>query len=92
MRSIDVRDLEQRTAELLREVRDRDAPHVVKDGDELVALLSPLTTHVLDEAAEQRATRTSADDWESFARLAARLREAWPADRTSPSLLNEMRR
>ena len=93
MPAIGVRQLHNRTTEVVREVREAGAEYVVTHQGRPVALLLPVDTERLEramlEAGKQAAATTA---WERYARLAAETRERWPPGRRSGAALDDVRR
>lgn len=92
MRSISVPDFCARPEEVLDGLREKEVPYLVTlaAGGEPVALLSPLEVSGVGTAAAQKPAAPGAG-WADYSRLAEDLRDSWPADRDSTTLLRAMR-
>jgi prevent-host-death family protein len=92
MSLIGVRELRERTSEVIRRVREEHAEYVITYQGRPVAVLLPLdVTHV-----EQEIVRASKEavlgNWERYERLAEELRNAWSSDLSTQDLMNAIRR
>lgn len=85
MPRIGVRELRERTAEVLRRVREEKAEYVITDQGHPIALLLPVDTEELEAATLE------AGGWEAYASLAESLRQAWPSDQPTQTLIDDMR-
>jgi prevent-host-death family protein len=92
MPAIGIRDLHNRTAEVLRQVREAKAEYVVTYQGRPVALLLPVDTGRLESAMLEAGKRVAADAWARYARLTAELRDAWPPRQRSQDVLDAVRR
>lgn len=90
MPMIGVRDLRQRTAEVLRKVREEKAEYIITYQGQPVAILLPLPERQVEEAILQAGKQATAS-WESYVQLAETLRQEWPPDRDSQTLVDEIR-
>ena len=81
MPEIGVRELKTRASQIIRDVRERRACYTITYRGRPVGLLTPL-----GEA------RPATNGWETYARLAKALRQAWPAGQRTQSLMDEIRR
>lgn len=92
MPSIGIRELHNRTTEVLREVWEGGAEYLVTYQGHPVALLVPVDTERLEQAMLDAGREAVETAWERFADLVARAREEWPSGQRSDSVLDEMRR
>jgi prevent-host-death family protein len=90
--AIGVRQLHNRTTEVVREVREAGAEYVVTHQGRPVALLLPVDTERLERAMLEAGKQAAATAWERYARLAAETRERWPPGRRSGEALDDVRR
>lgn len=91
MAMIGVRELRERTAEVLRQVREKKAEYIVTYQGRPVAVLLPLPEEQVEEAILQVGKQVTAAGWKPYALLAETLRQEWPHDRDTQSILDEVR-
>ncbi len=91
MTMIGVRELRQKTAELLQKTREEKAEYIITYQGEPVALLLPLDTDAVNQAIIQTGKGRAAQGWEAYAQVAERVRQAWPEDTDTQTLLDEIR-
>jgi len=89
---IGVRELRQRTAEVLRQVREEQAEYVITYQGRPIALLLPLDAEAVEAAMVEASKQAVAGGWEAYARAAEQVRRAWPAERKTQEVLDEVRR
>ena len=89
---IGVRELRQRTAEVLRQVREEKAEYVITYQGRPMALLPPVDTGAVEAAMVEASKQAVAGGWEAYARAAEQVRRAWPAERKTQEVLDEVRR
>ena len=89
---IGVRELRQRTAEVLRRVREDKAEYVITHQGRPTALLLPVDTGAVEAAMVEASKQAVVGGWEAYARAAEQVRRAWPAEHKTPEVLNEIRR
>jgi len=92
MARIGMTELHIRTAEVLRRVREDHDEFIVTDHGQPVALLLPILPDREDRPALEAARPSPAGGWDAYARLATTLRERWPGDSSTDSVLGEIRR
>lgn len=92
MPSIGVRDLHNRTAEVVRQVREDGAEYVVTHQGHPVALLLPVDTERLEQSMLDAGKQAAAAAWKRYAGLAAEARKQWPSGRRSRAVLDDVRR
>jgi prevent-host-death family protein len=88
---IGVRDLRQRTAEVLRRVREEKAEYVVTYQGRPIALLLPVDAEVVEAAVVDASKKAVVGGWEAYARVTEKVRQAWPAERDTQEVLDEIR-
>ncbi|MEW5987108.1 MAG: type II toxin-antitoxin system Phd/YefM family antitoxin [Chloroflexota bacterium] len=92
MTLIGVRELRQQTAAVLRQVREQKMEYVITYQGRPVALLLPVDTAAVETAMIQAGKRSAtAQAWETYARLAAELRQKWPPGLETQTLLDDIR-
>jgi prevent-host-death family protein len=89
---IGVRELREQTAEVLRRVREEKAEYVITYQGHPIAMLLPVNAEAVEAAIVEASRQAMSGGWEAFARLAERLRPAWPAGLTTQQVMDEIRR
>ena len=89
---IGVRELRERTSEVLRQVREENTEYVITYQGRPIAMLMPVQAEMIEAAMVQAGKQSLAGGWETYAQLAEELRQAWPTDRSTQELLDEIRR
>ena len=84
MPTIAVADLHDHTSEVLQQVADDRKEYVVTQQGRPIARLLPV--------AAEPVVVPEMDAWRTYSRTAEALRRAWPADHTSQSVLDDVRR
>ena len=92
MPTIGVRELRERTTEVLRQIREKQAEYIITYQGRPVALLLPINTESVEAAMVQASRRSIAGGWETYARLAEQVRQEWPAELKTQDLVDEIRR
>jgi prevent-host-death family protein len=92
MALIGVRELRQRTAEILRQVREKKSEYIITHQGRPVAVLLPVNTEAIEKAMLETAKQTVTTGWETYTRLADEIRQSWPAGLTTQTILNDIRR
>lgn len=92
MAFIGIRELRQKTTEILRCVQQNGEAYVITQQGHPIALLSPLDQEKIQTAILRSAHQSIADGWQGYNRLANELRRKWPKDLSTQSLLDETRR
>jgi prevent-host-death family protein len=92
MALIGIRELRQKTAEILRRVQQEGEAYVITQQGRPVALLSPLNQEKIEAEILRSARQSVTDNWQVYTRLANELRGQWPKGQTTQSLLDETRR
>lgn len=91
MPMIGIRELRERTADILRQVREEKAEYIITYKGRPIAILLPLAEQQVEEAILQTGKQHVTGGWESYARLAEELREDWPQGRHTQAVLDEIR-
>lgn len=94
MPRVGVRDLKNRTTEIIRNVRENRVEYVVTYRGRPVAVLLPVSED-WPEAETQRAVegaRPSEDVWAELEALRREIGENWQSDKTAVELVSEQRR
>ena len=89
---IGVRELRNRTSEVLRQVREEGTEYVVTYQGRPIAMLLPVDAERIEAAMIQVGKQSRTGGWEAYAQLAEQTREAWPAEKRTQELLDEIRR
>jgi len=92
MSLIGVRELRERATEILRRVREEKAEYIITYQGHPIALLLPVETEAVEAAMVEAGKRSLAGGWATYARVAEQVRQAWPKERTSSAILDEIRR
>jgi prevent-host-death family protein len=89
---IGVRELKEKAAEILRNVREERAEYIVTHQGKPVAMLLPISEDALEKAVLEVGRQATAKSWEAYARLAEEVRAEWPAGVTTEEVLKGLRR
>ncbi len=89
---IGVRELRERTSEVLRKVRDERVEYVITHQGQPIAMLLPVDKTAIEEAAVEAGKRNIAARWDLYARLADQISRAWPTDVHTQEVIDEVRR
>ena len=89
MTMIGVRELRQQTSEVLRKLKEEGAEYIITYQGQPVALLLPLDEAVVAQAVVQAGKRSLPQAWRTYEQIAARARDAWPAETETQALLDE---
>ena len=92
MPAIGVRELHNRTTEVLRKVRESKEEYVVTHQGHPVAILLPVDTQRLEKAMLEAGKQEARRAWERYERLAAEARRQWPSGQSSEAILDDVRR
>jgi prevent-host-death family protein len=92
MSLIGVRELREKTSEVIRRVRQDLAEYVVTYQGRPVAIILPLDTGRAEREMVQAGKKAVLGNWERYERLAEELRCAWPADLSTQDLIDSIRR
>jgi prevent-host-death family protein len=88
---IGVRELRERTANILRQVREKKAEYVITYEGRPVAILTPLPEQPVEEVILQVGKQLASENWESYARLSEQLRRNWPQGQNTQTVLDVIR-
>ena len=88
---IGVRELRERTADILRRVREEKAEYIITYKGRPIAVLLPIAEQQVEEAILQLSKQHVTGGWEAYAHLAEELRQEWPQGRDTQALLDEIR-
>lgn len=89
---IGVRQLRERTAEVLCKVREEGAEYVITHQGRPIAVLLPIDDKATEEAIIQASKQSATDRWEAYTRLADEISQAWPSGLRTQDLIDEIRR
>lgn len=89
---IGVRELRQQTAKVLRQVREEKAEYVITYQGRPIALLLPVDTEAVEATMVEASKRSVTGGWDAYARVAEQVRQAWPAERETQQVMDEIRR
>jgi prevent-host-death family protein len=92
MALIGIRELRQKTAEVLRRVQEEGQAYVITQQGRPVALLSPLDQEKIEAEILRSARRSVSDSWKVYRQLAEEIRKVWPAGVETQTLLDDIRR
>ena len=92
MSLIGVRELRERTSEVIRRVREEQAEYVVTYQGRPVAAILPLDTERAEAEMVEAGKRAVLGNWERYERLAEEIRRAWPADISTQDVVDAIRR
>ncbi len=88
---IGVRELREHTAEVLRQIREAQAEYIITHQGQPVALLLPLDMKKVEAAIIQATIVENPTTWAQFATLSDSIRQQWPEDTASSTVLDEIR-
>jgi len=91
MALIGVRELRQKTTEILRHLQSDGESYIITQRGRPVALLLPLDREKIEAEMLRSAQQVVADGWQVYQRLADKMRQKWPSGLTTQSLLDEIR-
>ena len=92
MALIGIRELRQKTTEVLRRVQRDGEAYIITNQGRPVALLLPLDRDKVEAEMTRSARQSVSDGWKVYQRLANDMRQNWPAGLETQTLLDEMRR
>jgi prevent-host-death family protein len=92
MSLIGVRELRERTSEVIRRVREERAEYVVTYRGRPVAVILPMDTEQAEAEMVEAGKRAVLGDWERYEQLAEEIRRAWPSDVSTQDLVDAIRR
>ena len=89
---VGIRQLREKTSEVIRRVREERAEYVVTHHGQPVALILPLDAERAEEEMVQASKRAARESWAHYERLAEEIREAWPTGISTEELVDAVRR
>jgi prevent-host-death family protein len=89
---IGIRELREKTSEVIRRVREERAEYIITHQGRPVAILLPVSSEVIEDAAMKAGKEAIADAWGAYTRLAEALRRDWPERQDSRDALDAIRR
>jgi len=92
MSLIGVRELRERTSEVIRQVRKERAEYVVTYQGRPVAIILPLDVERAEAEMVQAGKKAILDNWQRYEQIANEIRNAWPADLSTQDLIDAIRR
>ena len=92
MSLIGVRELRERTSEVIRRVREERVEYVVTYQGRPVAVILPLDTDQAEAEMVKASKGAVLGNWERYERLAEEIRQAWPANLSTQDLIDAVRR
>lgn len=92
MSLIGVRELKERTSEVIRQVREERAEYVVTYKGKPVAVILPLDQEQAEKVMVQSAKTAVSTGWEEYEQLAQELREACPPGLSTQEIIDAIRR
>jgi prevent-host-death family protein len=94
MARVGVRELKNRTSDIIRNVRENQAEYVVTYRGRPVAVLLPLSNDWLEQERERavRSTAPGEDVWAELEALRQEIGRSWQSDMTGVELVTEQRR
>jgi prevent-host-death family protein len=92
MSLIGVRELRERTSEVIRRVREDHAEYVVTYQGRPVAVILPLDTDRAEDEMVQAGKKAILGGGEQYEQIAQEIREAWSADVSTQDLISSIRR
>lgn len=92
MSLIGVRELRERTSEVIRRVREDHAEYVVTYQGRPVAVILPLDTERAEQEMVQAGRKAVLSSGEQYDQIAQEIRDAWPADASTQDLIDAIRR
>jgi len=92
MAIIGVRELREQATRILQRVREEKAEYIITYQGRPIAILLPVDTAQVEAAMVEAGRRAISGGWAAYTRLAEEIRRAWPPDRSSQTVLDEVRR
>lgn len=92
MSVVGVRELKERTSEVIRRVREEGAEYVVTYKSKPVAVILPLDTARAEETMVESAKTAATSGWEEYERLAQEIRDRWPKGLSTQEVIDAIRR
>jgi prevent-host-death family protein len=94
MARVGVRELKNRTTEIIRDVHENQAEYVVTYHGRPVAVLLPIDEAWLEAEARRAAEATTPGDdvWVELEALRQQIGRSWQSEKTAAELISEQRR
>jgi prevent-host-death family protein len=92
MPTIGVRELRERTAEVIRQVREDKQEFMITLQGHPVAILLPVDTEAVEKKMIEASKRSALDPWEMYEKIANELRRKSPTGLTTQEIMDEIRR
>jgi prevent-host-death family protein len=92
MSLIGVRELREKTSEVIRRVREDRAEYVVTHQGRPVAIILPLDAERAEMEMVEAGKKAVLDNWERYEKLAEELRRAWPEELSTQDVMDDIRR
>ena len=92
MSLIGVRELRQKTSEVIRKVREQGAEYVITYQGRPVAILLPLDAEQAEKGVVEASKKAVLDNWARYELLAEELRRTSSADVSTQDLVDAVRR
>jgi prevent-host-death family protein len=89
---IGVRELRQKTSEVIRRVREDGDEYVVTYQGRPVAIILPLDAERAEEEMVTAGRKALLGNWQRYEQLADAIRAAWPAGMDTQALIDAIRR
>lgn len=89
---IGVRELREKTAEVMRQLQERRAEYVITYQGRPIAVLLPVDSETVEAAMVEVGRKSAKGSWETYAELIERTRKDWPPGRTTQDVLDGIRR
>ena len=92
MSLIGVRELREKTSEVIRRVREDHVEYVVTYQGRPVAVILPLDTERAEQEMVQAGKKAVLSSGEQYEQIAQEIRDAWPGDVSTQDLIDAVRR
>lgn len=92
MSLIGVRELREKTSEVIRRMREERAEYVVTYQGRPVAAILPLDTERAEAEMVEAGKKAVLGSWKRYERLAEEIRHAWPTDLSTQDVIDAVRR
>jgi prevent-host-death family protein len=92
MALIGIRELRESASEVLRRVREEKAEYVITYQGQPVAVILPVDSELVKKAMLDASKQSALSGMDTYLRLAETLRKDWPADQSTQSLIDEVRK
>ncbi len=92
MAMIGIRELRQKTSEVLRRIQEEKQAYIITQQGRPVAMLVPLDQEKIEAEILRTARQSVSNDWKVYHQLAEEIRKAWPAGLDTQTLMDDIRR